>query len=289
MRYVGGAGDGDDVIAFVQQPGQRELRRGAARLSRYRLVGGQQLQVGRVVGGVKTRHGVTDVFDFQRGHVQLAGEETTRHRAEGHKSHTQLAAGLQHGNLGVARPQRVLGLQGGDGVHSVGAAQRAGRHFGQAQCAHLAFFHQTRHFAHAVFNGYFLVETVQVVEVNDVGLQAAQAVFAVLAQRRRSAINHALDAIRECHARQATLAGQGEALTVGFEHLAQQGFVGPKAIQCGGVKQRDTGIQRGQQHALSGFMRRGHAVGVAQAHAAQTEGRDLEGAEFSGLHRWSFL
>jgi hypothetical protein len=87
---------------------------------------------------------------------------------------------------------------------------------------------------------------VQVVEVDHIGLQTAQAVFAIFAQRLGSAINHTLDAIRKSHTRQAALAGQSEALAMGLEHLTQQVFIGSKAIQGGGVKQRDSIVQRGQ-------------------------------------------
>ena len=42
--------------------------------------------------------------------AQLAGQEAARQRAERDERDAELAAGVEHRHLGVARPQRVLGL-----------------------------------------------------------------------------------------------------------------------------------------------------------------------------------
>ena len=71
----------------------------------------EQPQVGRVVLRRKARHRAADVLGLQPADVaQAATEEAARQRAEGDEGHAQLAAGVQRGDLGVARPQRVLGL-----------------------------------------------------------------------------------------------------------------------------------------------------------------------------------
>jgi hypothetical protein len=104
-------------------------------------------------GAARSAACAADVLGVERGHVgQRAGQETARHRAEGDEGHAQLAAGVQHGDLGVARPQRVLGLHRGDRVHRMRAAQRGGRHFAQADRADLALRAPGRPGAHAVLD-----------------------------------------------------------------------------------------------------------------------------------------
>eukprot|EP01034_Spumella_vulgaris_P030494 gene30494-37719_t len=91
------------------------------------------------------------------------------------KANAQLTARFEHSDFRVARPQRILGLQCSDGVHRMRAAQRGSRHFRQADAADLARAHQVGQRAHTVFNGHTLVPAVQVVQVNHIGLQTAQA------------------------------------------------------------------------------------------------------------------
>ncbi|MNT46380.1 hypothetical protein D3C72_1830180 [compost metagenome] len=62
MLHAGGARDGNDVIALVQQPRQRQLRGCAAHVMRNSSVAVQQLQIGSIGIGRKTRHGAADVL-----------------------------------------------------------------------------------------------------------------------------------------------------------------------------------------------------------------------------------
>ena len=179
MRLSGGAGNRDDVLPFVQQPGQRQLGRRAADFLGDGFVRCQQLQVRGIVVGRKARHGAADIFGVQRADiVQFAAQKPARHRAEGDKRNAQFTTGVQHGNFGVARPERILGLQGGDGVYGMRAAQRGGGHFAQAKGANLAGGHQLGQRADAVLNRHLLVPAVQVIQVNHVGLQALERGFA---------------------------------------------------------------------------------------------------------------
>ncbi|MNU09697.1 hypothetical protein D3C72_2564190 [compost metagenome] len=43
-------------------------------------------------------------------------------------------------------------------------------------------------------------------------------------------------------------------------------------------------VERAEQHTLGLLLGHGGAVGVADVHAAQTDGRDFEGAELALLH-----
>ena len=116
----------------------------------------------------------------------------------------------------------------------------------------------------------------QVVQIDDLGAQAPQAVLAIAADGLGAAINHALDAVVELHARQPALAAQRDLRSMRFEHPAHQRFIGAKAVQRGGVDQRHTQVEGAQQKSLRLINRRRRAIGVAQIHAAQPDGRDRE-------------
>ena len=124
----------------------------------------------------------------------------------------------------------------------------------------------------------------QVVEINHVGLQAAQAVFAIAPQRLWPAVDHTANAIGELHARHATLARQRDALPVRLQHAAKQRLVLAKPIQGSRVEQRDARVQRGLQDALRLLRRDWLAVSMAQVHAAQANGADVKGTKLSVLH-----
>ncbi len=113
---------------LCQQPGQGQLRRGAAHLAGQLQVAGQQLQVALVVFRIEARHAVANVGGFQLrlGVRELAGEKAPRQWAEGHEGDVERHAGFQHGNLCIAAPQRVLGLQGRDGMHALRPLQGIG-------------------------------------------------------------------------------------------------------------------------------------------------------------------
>ncbi|MDT4870349.1 hypothetical protein FQZ97_1054230 [compost metagenome] len=169
-------------------------------------------------------------------------------------------------------------------MHRLRLAEGGGGHLGQSQRAHLARAHQVAHRAHAVFHRHLLVPAVQVVEVDHVGFEAAQAVFAIPADGLRPAVDHALHAVVELHAGHAALAGQREFAAVLREHVAHMRFAGAETVQGGGVEVRHTLVERSEQHALGLLLRHRRAVSVADVHAAQANGTDLEGAELSLLH-----
>ena len=229
---------------------------------------------------------------MEAGRVQIhVAQKAARHRAESDKRCTEFGAGLEYGNLRVTRPQRVLGLQCRDRMFCMRFAQGGCRHFGQADGLDLARAHQVAQGTHAVFYRHRFVPAVQVIQVDHFGLQAAQRGLASGLDGRGPPVDHAhqLAVARHVHALHAAFAGERETFAFSLEHLANQGFVGAKAVQRGGVEQRDTGVECGQQNlfALLGGWRQ--AVGVAQVHTAKADGGDCEGAELAGLHLGSSL
>src|SRR5204863_5692502 len=67
-----------------------------------------------------------------------AGEEATTEGAVRNEADPELSTGRQHLGLRVAGPERVLGLNSGDRVHRVRAADRLGRCLRQPDVADLA-------------------------------------------------------------------------------------------------------------------------------------------------------
>ena len=63
-------------------------------------------------------------------------------------------------------------MYGGDGMLGMGQLEGGGGHFGQAQMAHFACFDHATHFAHAFCDGDVFVVAVQVIQIDDIGLQA---------------------------------------------------------------------------------------------------------------------
>jgi hypothetical protein len=125
----------------------------------------------------------------------------------------------------------------------------------------------------------------QIVEIDHIGAQALEAVFAVLAQGFGTTVDDAAHhAVFAAHAGHAAFAGQGDVVAVGLEHGADQRFAGAKAIERGGVEQRHARIQRRMQHGVRLLGRDGVAVGMAEIHAAQRDIGDAEWAEWSVLH-----
>src|SRR5262245_27133166 len=86
----------------------------------------------------KARDLVAKVVAVEGGlHVDFAGEKAFAEGAEGDKTDAQF---FERGNdlgLGLARPQRVFTLQGGDRLDRVRAADRRSTRFGQSEIADL--------------------------------------------------------------------------------------------------------------------------------------------------------
>jgi hypothetical protein len=252
------------------------------------LEGRQQILVGGKILRRKARHAAANVLGVERGQIQgRIAQETPRDRTESHERGTDVFTGLEHRDLGIATPQRILGLHGADGVHGVGPPQGDLRHFGQADRPHLAGSNQIGHRTHALLDRNLLVPAVQVVQVDHVGLQVAQAVFTVTPYGLRTPVDDTLDPVGEAHAGHAPLACERELVAVAAHHLTHQLLVGTEAVQGRGVEQRDTRVECGKQHTLALLRRGRNTIRMAQVHAAQADGRDREWPDLTLLHRCS--
>ncbi len=166
------------------------------------------------------------------------------------------------------------------------AAQRRARYLRQPHAANQPLAHQFAQGPYAVFNRHPLVPAVQVIQVDHISLQPPQAVLAGLAQRGRVAVNdaHQFAVAVDVDTLHAALAGQGDVVALRLQDLANQGFVGAKAIQRRRVKQGHTAFQCRAQHTLALLAGHRRTVSVAQVHAAQTQCRHLKRTQFTFLH-----
>src|SRR5438270_13086831 len=80
--------------------------------------------------------------------------------------------------------------------------------------------------------------------------------------------------------------GDDHPVTNRGEGLAHQLFVGERTVYFGGVEERDPAVEGRADQGDPGLLFDGRAVPVAQAHAAEPEGRHFEVAltEFTLVH-----
>src|SRR3984885_15277161 len=130
----------------------------------------------------------------------------------------------------------------------------------------------------------------QIVQVDDLGIEAPQAVLAGRLERRGPAVDDAAHAGLGFHALNAALARPSESGAKRRRHARYELFVLTEAVECRRVEVRDAEIQGAQQNLRPDVGRRRDSVGVAQVHAPETDGRYGTGAELAlvrgRLHCW---
>ena len=256
------------------------MRRGAFRRVSQFAKSGQPAPVVAEVGILEARHIAPNVLVRKLSGLQVgACQETPPQWREGDKGDAQLRAGMQHAHLDVAAPQRVFRLHRRQRVYGVGLPDGLRGGLRQADMPDLAFLDKAAQHAHAVFQRgrRDLVEAVQVVQVDDVRLQAPQGVLDVLPQLFRTAVDGA-HAVLAAH---AALAYQEHLVPVRFQERPHQLLVAAEAVQGGAVEMGDAQVQGLLQHAPAGFRRRRRPVGMGQVHAAQADGGDRDVAEIA--------
>ena len=99
------AGNGHDVLALREHPGQRELRRRAALLARNALDTFEQRQILVEILALETRRLPPVVVLRQvAGRLEAPGQEAAPERAIGDEADAELAAGGEDLLLGLAAP-----------------------------------------------------------------------------------------------------------------------------------------------------------------------------------------
>ena len=201
-------------------------------------------------------------------------------RRVGDEADAELAARRQDLVGGVARPQRVLGLQRGDRVHGAGAAQRLGARLGQPEVADLALLHELGHRADGLLDRRVGVDAVLVVEVDVVDAEAPQRSLGRLAHVLGPAADAAGGRVVGV-ADDAELGRQHDLVAAAGDRAADELLVGVRAVDVGGVEEGHAEVER----AVDRGDRLGvvaAAVELGHAHAAEAEGGDGRALEAQG-------
>ena len=133
------AGNGHDVLALREHPGQGELRRRAAFVARNGLDPFEQPEILVEILALKPRR-LPAVVVLRQVRVRLEAprQEAASERAIGDEADAELAAGGEELLLGLAAPQGIFGLQGCNRMHGAGATQRRRRSLGEPDIANLS-------------------------------------------------------------------------------------------------------------------------------------------------------
>ena len=269
------ARDRRHVAARRVHEGERDLPRRTA-LGRGELV--DDLHDGDVVrqvvalepGLVAAEVALVQVVERAQG----AGEEAAAERAVGDESDAELAQRGQDLLLGITRPHRVLGLQGGDRVHRVRPPDGGRCGLGQAEIAHLALGHELAHRPDRLLNRGVGVDAVLVVEVDVVDAEPLQRAVAGLADVLGAAVDGALGRVVGV-AHDAELGGDDRLVAAPGQRLADEHLVGVRPVHVGRVEEVDPELER----PVDGGGRLvvvGRTVEVGHPHAAQALARDHE-------------
>ena len=225
-------------VALCQHPGNSDLCHAASFRLRYGFDRRQQVQVLFKIAFLKSRMGVTAVGRKEIVAVlEGAGEETAPKRTIGDKANAKLAQCRQDLVFDVARPQGIFGLQGGQRMHSVGAADGTRASLAESEVADLALFHQAGHGADRVFNGDVRVDAMDIVEIDHIDPHALEAGLA----GDRDIVGPAIDAaaLTVGTADIAEFRGNEIFVAPAFDRLANKLFVYAGGISVGCVEQVD--------------------------------------------------
>ena len=287
-----GARDRRHVASRRVHEGERDLA-GRAALGRGELV--DDLDDGDVVGQVVPLEPglvaaeVALVQVVERAHG--AGEEAAPERAVGDEADAELAQRGQDLLLRVARPDRVLGLQGGDRVHGVGPPDGGRRRLGEAEVADLALGHELGHGPDRLLDRRVGVHAVLVVEVDVVDAEPGEGAVAGLAHVLGPAVDRARRPGRSGSRTMPNLVAMTASSRCPASASADEHLVGVRPVHVGRVEERDPELER----PVDGGDRLGVVPGpveVGHPHAAQALAGDRQSlrSERDRLHgHWAPL
>ena len=123
-----GSGNRNNVVALREHPRERELRGRAFLFAGDLFDATHQIEILLEVFSLKARRVTAiivgcEVFEF----LKLPGQKSAAEWAIGDETNAEFAAGGQNFVFGIARPERIFGLQRCDGMDFHGAAKRLRR------------------------------------------------------------------------------------------------------------------------------------------------------------------
>ena len=200
----------------------------------------------------------------------LPGQEASPERAERDEADAELLEDRQDLLLGLAPEQGVLALQRGHRLDGVGAADGAGAGLGHPEVAHLAGLDELLDRARDVLDRDVGVDAVLVEQVDRVGAQPPQRPVDGGADVLGSAV-HAAGLRAVLVEVEAELGGDDDLVAHRLERLADELLVVERAVDLGGVEERDAAVD-GRAHEVDHLRaRRPRPEGLAHAHAAEAE------------------
>src|SRR5438105_7072313 len=157
--------NGHDIFALRQHPGQRQLRRLNALLFCDFSHPPHQIKILLEILSLKPRR-LAPVIIFRQifESFELPGQKSATERAVRDKSNSKLSASSENLVLWIARPERVLGLQGSDGMNLHSSSQCLRSRFREPDMADFAFLHELRHCAYGLFNWRIRIDAMLVVQ-----------------------------------------------------------------------------------------------------------------------------
>ena len=265
-----GARNGDDVVSLRHHPGESELRRLASFFD------------GEFVDLVNEVEILLEIFALEAGRVSavivgseifkaldLSGEESAAERTVGDEADAEFAAGVEHAiGFGIACPERVFGLQRGDGMDFHGAAKSFRAGFGETEEADLAFADEFGHRSDRVFDGGIGIDAVLVVEVDGFDSEAAKAGLAGFADVVGLPAHAANVRVRGV-ADDAELGGEDDLVAFAFDGASDEFFVFVRTVDVGSVEKENPDF-KGAVNGGDGFGIVAGTIKFRHAHTAET-------------------
>src|SRR5581483_3552899 len=274
------AEDGHYVFALGHYPSQCDLGGSCALGAGESFDMPNQVEIASEVFALEARVELTevvrgDIFGF----LELTGQKTAAERAIGDEANAQLANCGEEIVFRIARPQRVFGLEGGDGMYAVGAANGCRGGFRQTQVANLALPDEIGHGADGLLNRRFGIDAVLVIEIDEIDVQALERGIAACPDVFGAAVDTQEFSIRR--ALVAELGRQHNLITTSLNSLAYQDLILERAVHVGGIEEIDAAVER-EVNGGDGFGIVGRAIELRHAHASETQARDFQAETAQG-------
>ena len=188
--------------------------------------------------------------------------------------------------LGFAPPQGVLALQGGDRLDGVGAAENLDTGFGQAEVGDLAGVDEFLDGSGDILDRHVGIDPMLVEQVDTVGVEPTQGV-----------LDGGADVVGPAVQAGGAVAVEGESELGGDHHvvadvgqsLADELLVGERPVDLGSVEEGDAELDRLADDGDAVLLVEVQAVGMAEAHAAEADGGDLQVADVPLVHDRPFI
>ena len=166
------------------------------------------------------------------------GEEAFAQRAEGNEPDAELLERRQELLLRLAPPQRVFALHRGDRLDRVCAADRLHARLGQAEVLHLAFANQLLDRAGDIFDRHVGVDAVLIEQIDGVDLQSLERRLGHLPDVLGTAVEAPLLSVLRIDV-ESEFGGDHHLTAERGQRFADELFVGERAVDFGGVEERD--------------------------------------------------